>query len=246
MAEEKKAGKKLTDAIHGVTDKAKEAVKGIKMPEIKAPDVKSLFAKRQKDDAPEEPSVQEPVRIISLSSDSAVKIMYYLMAADGEIFHSEEEKFNLIAAELDPKFSEKRERLVEGCKKELEKALDPEDYYEVLQDAVGDAILASAGKTDGPITPKLLVWDMLTVAYSDESYNETERKLIKYAVRRLGIEKAEFLELESSILTLLSIEKEIAWIKTTDRPYLTIEGMLNELADRKNVILDSVKELIML
>ena len=62
----------------------------------------------------------------------------------------------------------------------------------------------------------------------------------------MGIEKAEFLELESSILTLLSIEKEIAWIKTTDRPYLTIEGMLNELADRKNVILDSVKELIML
>ena len=91
-----------------------------------------------------------------------------------------------------------------------------------------------------------MVWDLLTIAYSDESYDETERKLLKYIVRKLQIDKAVFLEMESSILTILDIEKEIAWIKTTDRPYLTIEARVNELTKRQAVIFDSVKDLITL
>ena len=86
----------------------------------------------------------------------------------------------------------------------------------------------------------------MSIAYSDESYDEVERKLIKYIVRKLGIDKAVFLEMESSMLTMLDIEKEIAWIKTTDRPYLTIEARINELTKRKTVIFDSVKDLITL
>ena len=54
------------------------------------------------------------------------------------------------------------------------------------------------------------------------------------------------MEMESSILTLMDIEKELAWIKTTNKPYLTIEAMVNELADRKSVIFESVKDLIAL
>ena len=123
-------------------------------------------------------------------------------------------------------------------------------YYlmaaDVLQDGVEDAILSSNVVADTFITPKLLVWDLLTIAYSDESYDERERKLLKYIVRKLGVDKAVFLEMESSMLTILDIEKEIAWIKTTDQPYLTIEARINELTKRKAVIFESVKDLITL
>ena len=50
--------------------------------------------------------------------------------------------------------------------------------------------------------------------------------------------------LESSMLTLLDLERELNWIKSTDRPYLTIETAVNEITDRKNVIFESVKDLI--
>ena len=63
---------------------------------------------------------------------------------------------------------------------------------------------------------------------------------------RLNIDKAVFLELESSMYTLIDMEKELKWIKTTNRPYLTIEAMINEIANRKNVIFESVKDLIAL
>ena len=50
----------------------------------------------------------------------------------------------------------------------------------------------------------------------------------------------------ASNLLVVDIENELNWIKTTDRPYLTIEAVVNELADRKNVIFESVKDLIVL
>lgn len=207
--------------------------------DVKPP--KGKAAKQLKEDKKE-----DPLNITAISTKNAIKIVYYLMAADGEIFHSEEEKFDSIGKELDPKFSENREQIIRECQAQLDKAIDPEDYYDTLQDGVEEALLRSKETADTFITPKLLVWDLLTVAYSDESYDETERRLIKYIVRKTNIDKAVFMEMESSILTLMDIEKELAWIKTTNRPYLVIEAMVNELADRKNVIFESVKDLISL
>jgi hypothetical protein len=169
-----------------------------------------------------------------------------MMAADGELFHGEEEKFDLIGQEVSPEFDTIRADVITECQRQLDKVIDTADYYDVLQDGVEDALLSSAKTADSFITPKLLVWDLLTLAYSDKQYDETERRLLKYIVRKLDIDKAVFLEMESSIQTLMDLEKEQQWIKTTERPYLTIEAMVNEIEDRKHVIFDSVKALIAL
>jgi len=186
------------------------------------------------------------LEISAISTKSAVKIIYYLMAADGQIFHSEEEKFNDIGRELDPHFQESRDQIIEECQSRLDSVVRPEDYYRALQEGVEEALTRSKQTEDTFITPKMLVWNLLTIAFSDENYDESEKKLISYIVDRTAIDKAVFLEMESSILTLLDIEKELQWIKTTSKPYLTIEAMVNELADRKNVIFESVKDLISL
>lgn len=178
-----------------------------------------------------------------ISAENALRVIYYLMAANGTVFHSEEEKFDAIGAEFDPDFAEKKPDIIKACQAQLEKVIDPEDYYDVLQDGV-EAALSDTAK--GDIMPRLLVWNLLTVAYSDECYDDIERRLVKYVVRKLDIDKTVFLEMESSMLTMRDIENELAWIKTTDRPYLTIEARVNELKKRKTVIFDSVKDLITL
>lgn len=231
-------GKGIKDKFQGAVDSAKAVVK-----DVKIPDVKDVFKKREQPKQEEKPEV---IKINSVSTKNALKIIYYLMAADGQVFHSEEEKYDSIGKEIDPEFADHKEQIIKECQAQLDKVIDPGDYYDVLQDGIEDALLSSRQTADTFITPKLLVWNLLTVAYSDESYDEAERKLIKYIVRKTDIDKALFLEMESSILTLMDIEKEIAWIKTTNRPYLTIEAMVNELADRKGVIFESVKDLIAL
>lgn len=246
-------GKSLRDAWQGAKDSAKgaadsvtNAVKDVKLPnvgDVVAGVKESLTPKKS---TPKDAEKSETLAITSISTKCALKVIYYLMAADGEIFHSEEEKYDAIGKELDPEFQTHKETIIKECQAQLNKVIDADDYYDVLQDGVEDALIASRKTADTFITPKLLVWDLLTVAYSDESYDEVERKLIKYVVRKTNIDKAVFAEMESSILTLMDIEKELAWIKTTSKPYLTIEAMVNELADRKNVIFESVKDLVSL
>lgn len=244
--------KSLKDRMKGSLDTLKTAAKTVKVPEIKKPEinlsdikippVKDLFQKKgtgQEDES-------APIRITSISTRNALKVFYYMMAADGELFHGEEEKFDQIGQEISPEFEKIRADVIAECQQQLDKVIDSADYYDVLQDGVEDAILSSAKTADSFITPKLLVWDLLTLSYSDEQYDETERRLLKYIVRKLDIDKAVFLEMESSIQTLMDLEKEQQWIKTTERPYLTIEAMVNEIEDRKHVIFDSVKALIAL
>lgn len=234
---EKENNKGLFGVLQGAADSVVKTVQGIKLPEISIP---NPF--QGKTDKQEKPSFPEEIKSISVKS--AIKIIYYMMAADGVIYHDEEEKFDEIGRELDPDFDSNKAEIIRECKAQMDKQIDSEDQYAVLQDGVEDAITIGAITRGSVITPKILVWDLLTIAYSDGKYDEKERQLLKYIVRKLNINKDVFLEMESSFLTLMDLENELAWIKTTDRPYLTIEQMVNEIADRKTAILDSLKDLI--
>lgn len=260
-------GKGLKEKLQSAADVAKTAAEGAKaavkdaklpdvegvkakMKDVRLPDMEGVKAKMAdvKESLQKKPQVEntDAGTITVISTHSALTIVYYLMAADGEILASEEEKFDSIGKELDPGFAEHKAQIVQECQTQMGKAMDASDHYDVLQDGVEEALRNSRQTADSFITPKLLVWDLLTIAYSDGAYDEAERRLIKYVVRKTDIDKAVFLELESSILTLMDIEKELAWVKTTNKPYLTIEAMVNELADRRNVIFESVKDLISL
>lgn len=221
--------KGLKESLHDAVDTVKTKIKKMELPNRKQTDDKA--------------SDQITSRV---STRAAIKIIYFLMAADGELYHGEEEKFDAIGMELDSDFPYSKDQIMKECQACLDKVIDPEDYYDALQDGVEDALLSCKETAGTFISPKLLVWNLLSVAYSDENYNDAERRLLKYVVRKLNIDKAVFLEMESSMLTLMDIETELTWIKTTNKPYLTIEAMVNELVDRKNVIYESVLDLITL
>jgi len=233
----------LQGAAGAVAKKAQEIkIPEIKLPEIKLPDIKITNPFQKKAEKEETP---QPVRkIISISVKSAIKIIYYMMAVDGTIYQDEEDKFDEIGKELDPDFQHNKDEIIRECQAQEGKLIDPEDHYAVLQEGVEEAIAIGVITKGAVIAPKILVWDLLAVAYSDGNYDENERKLLKYVVRKLDISKDVFLEMESSYLALLDLESFLAWIKTTDRPYLVIEKMVNEINDRKTVIMESVKDLI--
>lgn len=241
---EKKGGdfmKKTKSALSEIGSKA-APVAGKASEQIKntSRKVADAIKKREKD------AVADAISTGFISTYNAMKIIYYLMAADGEIFHNEEEKFDSIGNEFVSGFDGYKGQIVEECRTHIQKAAGTDGYYDVIQEGV-EAVLASPASADDVfISPKLLVWDMLTVAYSDENYDEAEKRLINYVVNRMNIDGAVFLEMESSMLAVMDIEREAEWIKTTDRQYLTIEAMVKELENRKNVIFASVLDLIAL
>lgn len=238
--------KGVKKTAHSAAENIQEAAGAVKAKaeEVDLPEkVKDIFDKDE-DDSMLVPEEIDGAKV--LSTESALKLIYYLMAVNGEIFHAEEEKFDLIGRELDPNFENNREKIVRSCQAQMKRTKEKDDYYTSIQNSVRAAIIVSNPTQDSFITPKLLIWDLLTVAYSDDHYDDSEKKLIRYIVKRLNVNETEFLEMESSFLTLRDIHKESEWIKTTDRPYKKIEAIVNELADRKTVILESVNDLITL
>lgn len=233
--------RRLKDASRKEADKLSESVK------IAVEQKKADYAeKKAKMQAAAEKAAIEATGVTAIAPQSAVKIFYYLMAIDRKVTPEEEERFNLIGREMDPDFEAHKEALIQECKEQMEKIIDAEDFYDVIQDGVETALSGEQISSHGFITPRLLLWDLLTIAYADREYGEEERRFLKYLVRRLNIAKDVFLEMESSMVTVREIEKEILWIKGTDRAYLVIEKQIKELEKRRDDILLAVKALITL
>lgn len=188
-----------------------------------------------------------------LKTREALLIIYYLMAVDGEICQAEEDKFITICEALDPDFNEEaKEMISKRCQKQLDKVIDEDEYYDVIKEGVEACLqeeyiehaqikfLGRPPFIDG----RLLVWDLLTIAFSDGKYTEEERKLIKLVTRKLDIDKSLLLEMENSIKTILALDREEAWLRKTNRSYTSIESLINEISNRRNIIKRSVDQLI--
>lgn len=234
--------KKTLNEAGNATKKVAETVRDTAK-EIDKDKVKEIFKK--KETKPKETPLL-PVDVQKIPLYSALKIIYYLMSVDGSVSQEENDKFDVLGNDFVNDFASLKEILVEECKVSVVNTIDAVDYYDVVQEAVEDLLLTPIKSEDVCVSPKFVLWNLLAFAYSDENYAEAERRLIKYFVRKLNIDKAIFLELESSLVTLMDLEKELAWIKTTDKPYLTIEAIVKELENRKRVIFESIKDIITL
>ncbi len=233
--------KNLQETVKQQTDQLTEQVK------VAAEQRKADAAlKKSEKKAAEDKAAMEAGGVKAIAPQNAMKVFYYLMAADEKFTAEEQEKFDLVGHEIDLHFDDHREGVVKDCEEQMEKIIDPADYYDTLQDGVEAALTGEQTSLDGFITPKLLLWNLLVIANSDDEYHDSERKLIKYVVRKLNIPKDVLLEMESSLLTVRDIEREISWIKATDRPYLVIEKQVTELEKRREDIFCAVKALITL
>lgn len=178
-----------------------------------------------------------------ITAQGAVKLMCMMMAADGDISKQELGQLQEIGNELDEHFPEYQGKVVEECTALVEK-LDAENYREELYDVVRDVIQESLHASGATVPVKLLLWNLLVVAQSDSCYQEEEAKLIRYIARHLEIDKSIVPEMEHALRAMLAIENEMEWLKSTDRPFGTVEPVLTELAERKTTIVQAIHDLI--
>lgn len=191
-----------------------------------------------------------------LSIRDALHIMYCLMAIDGTISEEETDKFDEIGKACDPDFAAYRDGLVEECLAAArmetvyghsfvpETPEEEEDYYNQIHDYVGDLFKENSFYATDGMRGKILIWNLLAIAFSEGDYSANERRLIRYIARRAGVDHTVLLEMEHTISTLSAIEKEEEWLKSTDKPYKVVGVRINELADRKNMIMQGVNALI--
>lgn len=183
--------------------------------------------------------------MILLEKRAAIKSFYYLMAVDGAVTADEIECFDSIGAELDPEaFATYRDDLIAECELQLNNIIDEEDYYEVVLEGVDKTLVIQNDDPANGITVRLLIWDMLVIAFSNAEYSSFERKLIKHIVRVMDMDRSVFLEMEQIIKTNAAVENELSWINRSNRPYSEIRPIVDELERRQKVVLTCARQLI--
>ena len=174
----------------------------------------------------------------------ALRVIYYLMSVDHAVSPEEVEKFVEIGKDMDPLFMNYKQTLIDTCQLAVNNSVDDEDYYDNVHDLVGDILKNADAKPEKGITGKMLYWNLLAVAYSDGGYSEDEKRLIRYISKILNIGKEITLELENTLKTLIEIDKEEEYLKQSGRPYLEVSRHVEELAQRRNAIMQGVLALI--
>ena len=174
---------------------------------------------------------------------SAIKIFYYLFAIDGTIDDVELGHFRSIGLSMDPThFTEYCDELENECKKQT---LDTgDDRYDLISEAVDDALTHRAKHDDQGITPRLLVWDLFAAAFCNGEYDKSEKRLINHVARKTGVDNSVVLEMETMMKTLASIQDEINWAQQANRPYPEIRPIVEELENRQAVITEAAEYLI--
>ena len=252
-----KLKKQIGDAAESVKNQAKDLPNAIK--DINVTDSVKNLAKKSgeafdnfKNDSTEfirntaqSFNKKEEVPTELLDTSSALKIIYLMMTVDNEIAPEEKEKFDAIGKDMDPSFEEHKEGIVNNCKIALRQAVDADDLYDIVHDRIGEIIKESFASSEGSVQPVLLLWNLLAIAYSEENYSDIERRLMRFYARQAGIDKADLEIMENTIQTMVALEKEEAWLKTTNKTYLEIEKNLNEIADRKIAIMQSIQALML-
>lgn len=176
-------------------------------------------------------------------TENAMRIFYYLMAVDGEVSSVERETFTEMGSALKIPDTETLDDIAGQCKTNLQN-ISKEDRYDIISENVDRVLYDVTNDSDEGISSRLLIWDMLAIAYSDRNYSLEEEKLIKHVARVLDLNESIYLEMEHMIKTIVAIKKELEWLEGTNGEYLKIHAEVEELRNRISVIIQAAVALI--
>jgi len=180
-----------------------------------------------------------------VSAKNTIALFYYLMSVDSNVTEVELQKLDDIGAQTDAdRYSDYRDEIIEQCEIQKQSVIDEEDYYDVISEGVDKALNGDIDEDEDVIASRLLIWNLLIIAYSDEEYHPNERRLIKHIVRTSGIPSSVFLEMELLIKSAKEVENERKWLSISNRPYSEIAPIIEELDKRIAYIAESAKNLI--
>jgi hypothetical protein len=178
-----------------------------------------------------------------IEKKNALRICYYLMAADGVIRDEEREKFNELGYLLDDdKYDTYKDDLLWQCGR-ISLTSPEGDHVFNLMDAIGRELKGITESSSMDTIPgRLLVWNMLTIALCDKDYDEGERRLIEEVVRRMDVDATDFKEMEQTLVAANAAWLEEQMIREREAGNPDVEYQLKNLKERSRVIEMNAKE----
>ena len=160
-----------------------------------------------------------------IKTRDALQAFYYLIAVDGSVRDDERALFDHIGDNLDAKhFHDYRKEIIDSCDERINQCHDSDDRYDVIVEGVDAVLSHRTDKRAAGIAPRLLLWNMLSVAFADGEYDAVESRLIRRAA--------------------YDVRGELDWISNSELPYSEVRPMVDQLEERVNVLQNAAVLLI--
>ena len=249
----KKTGGQLYGFGKGVADRTRTTVENLPKDQNGKIDVKASIKKMSSDalDAVDQnlkdqkesrqwkkevlEEIKNKKKPFNLNEYSCLILVYCVMNADGNLSSEEEQKFQVICSEFNPSINSLE--VLSTIKDEMQDIDVTELANKTLEEAVNS--------TDGTVNPKLLIWDLVVVAWSDRAYTEKERDLISTIREKLNIDETVQMEMEQSYRTIIALEKEREQISQAGICEEEKTSKSTELDKRIDVIRSSINALVL-
>lgn len=167
------------------------------------------------------------------------------MAIDGNITENEKDKLIQIGKEIDnTKFDEYYEELVEECEEKLVAAHGEDEFYDIVQECLDKELLNVIEDAEQGVCSRLIIWDLLAIAYGDDDFSKDEKRIIAHVARNIDVDKSILLEMEQSFACIMDIERELENLSVSRAPYCDIRPIVDEYEHRREVLLNAIQELI--
>jgi len=173
-------------------------------------------------------------------SELFIRLMYDVMILDGTVSEEEMLSFREMGKEIDPDFETYADLLKENVNQSV---LDNEKEYGRVNAVKMDAQSALKSFELSNPQKKLILWNLLTIAGSD-GITDGEQDLIRYIAEKAELNDTSYRELEMYYHTAEALEEEERKLKESGKSYKEVEPLVNEVNERKLVIVKAVKELI--
>ncbi|MCF0115056.1 MAG: TerB family tellurite resistance protein, partial [Erysipelotrichaceae bacterium] len=136
----------------------------------------------------------------------ALKLMYLVMACDNDLKSEELSTFNEIGRNLDPNYDSYQVELLDVLGVKFN-SFDKVDFELELHDYAKDIVNEETNVKGANVLIKLVLWNLLAIAYSDDDCSEEELKLIRHIARLLNIDKSITAEMIATTEALVALEK---------------------------------------
>lgn len=176
---------------------------------------------------------------------NALKVFYYTMAIDDDVSKEELSKLDEFGKDfLDSEYDIRKSEIIEECQSKIESAGEDDEKYDIIQEAIDEALSVKAEKRMEGVLPRHLLWSILTIAYKDGDYSQSENRLISHISRVLEVEKSVLVEMKQLMITAIAIQNELEKLNQSDRAYSEIRPVVEETEKRKQILLKAVTDLI--
>lgn len=142
--------------------------------------------------------------------DAQIALYYLFMMVDGKLSYSEEKRFDFLCREMGVDINQKKS-IVDECIKLLNK-FNNSSFTVVITEKLYENISDYFGNRPDTCTLASILWNLITLGYSDKNFSKEEEFIIKFLIKVWSLDEDLYIEMIDTMNAIAALEDQKDWL----------------------------------